>query len=174
MSARLRLFLSSYVPLFVIAAVRVDDARLRASLILLAATGVWSLFSLIRVSRSIEPRVVEPTNVMDLGSEVASYVATYLLPFVMVGEPDSADLVAYSLTLLTIAVVFVKSDMVGVNPLLYLLGYRIYGVDGVRTTAVGAQRRSLLISRLPLDDAHRLTVTDLAAGASLVLSIEKD
>lgn len=174
MYARLRLFLSSYVPLFAIAAVRLDGTRVRVALAVLSLTGLVSLISLVRVSKRVEPRRVTPSGVVDLGSEVASYLATYLLPFLMVGEPDAADIVAYTLVLATIAVVFVKSDMVGVNPLLYLLGYRIYAADGVRQTASGQPRRSLLISRLDVSDCAMLTVTDLAKGASLVQTIDEE
>ena len=173
MSARLRLFLSSYVPLFAIAAVRLDGTPVRVALAVLAVAGIASLISLVRVSKRVEPRRVSPSAVTDLGSEVASYLATYLLPFLMVGEPDAADIVAYALVLATIAIVFVKSDMMGVNPLLYLLGDRVYAAEGIRLTASGQPRRSLLVSRWDLNDGEALMVTDLAKGASLVLSIDE-
>lgn len=176
MSARIRLFLSSYVPLFVIVAIRTRDGTLCWVLLALAAFGGYSLFSLIRASKQIEPRRVKPSSVTDLGSEVASYLATYLLPFMMTEEPDARDLLAYSLTLAIVGVVFISSDMVGVNPLLYLVGFRVYAADGIRKSEMGNSRQSLLICARTweIEANQPLKIADVAKGASLVISIEED
>ena len=136
MTARIRLFLSSYVPLFVVSAIRFENTGLQIFLGVTAVVGTVSLVSLIHVSANrVQPRVAPATSVRDLSSEVAAYVATYLLPFVTVDQPGWRDLLAYAIVFLTLGVVFVNSDLVGVNPLLYLLGYRVFAVSGeVRAT----------------------------------------
>lgn len=90
MTVRIRLFLSSYVPLFAAAAIRFDHKAARVFLIILAAIGVLSLTSLVLVSiLSVSRRIATPTAARDLGSGVAAYVATYLLPLLTVrGRAD--------------------------------------------------------------------------------------
>jgi hypothetical protein len=170
MSAKIRLFLSSYVPLFAIGAIRTQSRGLRLALVVLAVAGLLSLLGLIRVSRRLATRHVTPTHVRTLGSEVAGYVASYILPFLMAGEPDPGDLVTYLLALGTISIVYVQSDLIGINPLLYLLGYRVYAAEGVRRSIRGSPKEAVVISRLELDAGIPVEVADLAAGVALVRS----
>lgn len=170
MNARIRLFLSSYVPLFVAGAVRFDHPYLQVTLVVAAVIGVASLISLIRVTRkNIEPDPATPTAVRDMGSEVAAYIATYLLPFITVDNPDKCDLVAYSIVFFTIAVVFINSDLVGVNPLLYLLRYRTYRVTGIRKLNSGADADAIVISRRVVVVGSPIRLAKLATGVSLVV-----
>jgi hypothetical protein len=125
---RLRLFISSYAPLFAILAVRFRDSKLELACALLAALGAASLLFLLRTARRIQPDPHRIETVADRGAEVAGYLATYLLPFVTVTEPSARDIGAYSSFLVVVGVVYVQSDMVQINPLLYLFGYRVSAV----------------------------------------------
>ena len=175
MNARIRLLLSSYVPLFVVGAVRFEDGRLRVALGVLVAVGIWSLISLIRVStRRVHPREATPTCVRDLSSEVAAYVATYLLPLMTVADPGPRDLVAYALVLAVIGVVFVNSDLVGVNPLLSLCRYRVFQVSGVRKLATGEEADTIVISRGRVVAGSTVKLANLATGVSLVIPRTED
>jgi hypothetical protein len=125
---RLRLFISSYAPLFAILAVRFRDLRLGLACALVAVLGAASLLLLLRAARKIQPDPHRVDRVADRGAEVAGYLATYLLPFVTVTEPSARDIIAYSFFLVVVGVVYVQSDMVQINPLLYLFGYRVSAV----------------------------------------------
>ncbi len=63
---------------------------------------------------------------------MAGYVATYLLPFVTVAQPSGRDLLAYGAFLAVSAIIYVRSSMVAINPLLYLLGFRVANIAGPR------------------------------------------
>lgn len=170
MYARVRLFLSSYVPLFFVGTVRFDDTRLRVVLGLLVVAGIWSLVSLIHVStRRVHPREATATGVRDLSSEVAAYVATYLLPLMTVPNPAPRDLIAYGLVLTVFGVVFVNSDLVGVNPLLSLCRYRVFQVSGVRKLATGEEADTIVISRYRVIAGSTVKLADLATGVSLAI-----
>jgi hypothetical protein len=67
----------------------------------------------------------------DHGSQVAGYLATYLLPLLVVPTPSLDDLVAYSLFLIVAGLVYVRSEMVEINPTLYVLGFRVLRVVSV-------------------------------------------
>ena len=125
---RLRLFISSYAPLFAILAIRFRDHKLEVACALLTALGVASLLLLLRAAGRIQPDPHRIETVADRGAEVAGYLATYLLPFVTVPEPSARDIAGYAFFLAVVGVVYVQSDMVQINPLLYLLGYRVSAV----------------------------------------------
>lgn len=170
MTAKLRLFLSSYVPLFVVSAIRFDDLALRLTLGFAAVVGALSLFSLIRVSgKKIQSIEVMPTSSRDIGSEVAAYLSTYILPFVTVSQPTTRDLIAYSIVFVTIGVVFVNSDLLGVNPLLYLLGFHVFRVSGTRMLKGGEYVDAVIISRGCVSSNSRISIVSLAEGVHLVV-----
>ena len=170
MTARIRLVLSSYVPLFIVGIIRFDDFRLRIALGCIVFAGLASLVSLVRVSANrVQPREATPTSVRDLSSEVAGYVAAYLLPFMTVDQPGLRDLLAYAFVLLTLGIVFVNSDLVGVNPILSICGYRVLQVSGVRKLLTGEDADTIVISRYPVVPRSAVRLTDLATGVSLVI-----
>ncbi len=123
---RARLFVSSYAPLFLLLALRFDDAPLRLTALACGVVGLLEAIRLVewqprRVGRS--PYTV--SEVRDHGSHVAGYLVTYLLPFLPITDPSAADLVACLLFMCIVGVIFVRSDMAEINPTLYLLGRRV-------------------------------------------------
>jgi hypothetical protein len=127
----MRLFVSSFSPLFGILAIRFRSPRLQIACGLLAAFGVITLAMLLKQAARISTDPHRLETVADRGPEVAGYLATYLLPFVTVAHPSARDVVAYAAFLLIVGIVYVRSDMLQVNPLLYVLRYRVWAV---RTT----------------------------------------
>jgi hypothetical protein len=85
----------------------------------------------ISVLRGIAKRTGVPrrvTAIEDRGAEVAGYLATYILPFVTVPEPRVKDVIAYAGFLSISAIVHVRSQMMQINPVLYLFGRRVLDV----------------------------------------------
>jgi hypothetical protein len=128
MLGRPLLFLSSYAPLFGLLAIRFEQRWLWISCTVLAVLGVVSLWLLLRLDARSSPGPHTLTSVRDAGVEAAAYLATYLLPFLTVATPTVRDIVAYAGFLLVAAVIHLRSAAVQVNPLLYLLGYRVLSV----------------------------------------------
>lgn len=125
---RIRLFLSSYALLFAMLAVRFTELRLRLACGALALGGALTLWLAMRAARKISPAPHQIVAVADQGPGVAGYLVAYLLPLLTVPEPRSEDLVAYGLFLLVVGVIYVRSEMVQINPLLYVFGYRVSSV----------------------------------------------
>ena len=118
-------FFSSYGPLWLMLGLRFDCLALRLSLIAFAifCVGVVALL----VTRRREDR---PTNTTlsisgDAGGEVSGYLATYLLPFLTVPNPDAWDLAAYGIFILVAGLVYVRSGLMQINPTVYLLRRRV-------------------------------------------------
>lgn len=128
------LFFSSYAPLFGILAIRFERPALVYACIGLAVAGVAALLAIIGVhSRTNGPEMVI-ASVNNAGGEAASYLAGYLLPFVTVSQPNWRDVCAYCAFIVVAGVVHSRTSAIQVNPLLFLLGWRILQV----TTDSGA------------------------------------
>lgn len=145
------LFLSSYSPAFLILAVR----SFHHSVILfwvslgLAVLSAGAFLLFIFAARQGGPFRAAVDDVEPQDAELAAYVATYLLPFVVVFGPTVQDVIALSMFLFFVGLLWVNSGMVYLNPLLALIGYHVYVA---RLSPLGAGPndvlpRSFLLSR---------------------------
>jgi hypothetical protein len=123
---RSRLFLGSYVLLFLLLALRFTTTWLVVSCGVLFVVGladmIWIVF---HVSGKTGPEPVTVRDVSDTGPEVAGYLATYLLPFLTVAEPTGRDVAAYVIFLVVTGLIYVRSEMTQINPTLYILGRKV-------------------------------------------------
>ncbi|MFS0701269.1 hypothetical protein AB6N24_14965 [Cellulomonas sp. 179-A 4D5 NHS] len=144
--------MSSYVPLFVLLAIRFDGIALRVACLLIALVGTLFARSLVRAQESEEPQPMYVAEARNEGAQVAAHLATYLLPFLTVSEPDVQDIVAYCVFLVMVGFVFITTDFLQVNPLLALDGFHLFHVRN-------SQWQGFVLSRDPVDsDANYLVV----------------
>jgi len=148
------LWLCSYAPLFAILAIRFRDRALWITCAALAVVGVAFGLALVARYKRVAASSVKMRTVEDRGREVAGYLATYLLPFVAVAEPHRRDLIAYGLFLLILAIVYVRSDMLQINPTLYVFRWRLFAV-----TIGEAQWPGFVLSRQPLHPHQVISAT---------------
>ena len=96
---------------------------------LLAALCAVALALFLRSVQRYTPYdiVVAKTSARD--SELTSYVVTYLLPFLAFSSSSWALLVSVAVLFTVIAVLYVQSGMIHINPLLSLLGYHLFDVE---------------------------------------------
>ena len=76
------------------------------------------LFLYIARARRLSPTTVETTSVQPKSGEVMSYVVTYLIPFLDFDLGKTEDMVALLILLVVLAVIYINSNMVTVNPVL--------------------------------------------------------
>ena len=87
----------------------------------------------------------------DQGGAVAAYLASYLLPLLNPDAHGTRIAVAYAIYLLTLYIVFVRSEsLVTINPMIYLFRYRIFDVALAPQGDGAPRRRVLLLSKSPL------------------------
>jgi len=95
---------------------------------------------------------VEPRD-----GDLAAYVATYLLPFVVVFGVTIQDVIALALFLIFIGALWINSRMIYLNPLLALAGYHVYLV---RLRPVGVAATDSLPLSFLLSHARDLRAGD--------------
>jgi hypothetical protein len=111
MLAKPLLFLSSYCPLFALLAIRFTEIHLQLGCATLAVLGVISLLLLLRLDRHTAPGPHRLVSARPAGAEAASYLASYLLPFLTISDPSPRDIVAYLLFLIVAYAVYVQSSL---------------------------------------------------------------
>jgi hypothetical protein len=102
----------------------------------------------------------------DRGPDVGGYITAYLMPLLAVPDPTVGDLVAYVTILFVIGLVYVRSRMIQMNPLLYLLGLRLSAI-----TTVGGFHGYIISPNIPevgdeLRVARRENILLLLRGSS--------
>jgi len=124
---RLELGLLSFAPALALLAFKArDDAAWFVVFALPALVGCMvGLVAIALVARgNPEPFTLE--DIRDLGSDVVGYVGSYLLAAVVdVGESFEQNLVV-AIALGLIIQIHIATGKVFINPLLYLVGYRVY------------------------------------------------
>ncbi len=158
MPARLALFFSSYTPLAIIFIVLYFGRSWAVVIIaaLSAIIGLCSLFWIMhRAAADIAPVSAVVVDYRQRGDEVMGYVAAYLIPFVGFSLTDIRQGIALLVFLLVLAYLYVTTEMIHVNPMLYIVGYRIYDVTFepsiVRTVITyGELRRGDVLQLAPL------------------------
>ena len=155
--ARARLFLSSYAALFGILAIRFDGLALRLACLGLFLVGLLDTLRITQLAKSAtEPYEIQIQSSEDTGGEVSGYLASYLLPFVTIPSPGWRDLLAYGLFLAVGLVIYVRSNLVRVNPTLYLFGYRVLKVQ------YNVTKQQYLVARVTPQDGAIMKVVDVA------------
>ena len=122
------LLLSAFSPLFLIGAVRAEDETLMRWL---AGIGVFcTVLILIPIlgAQSRSARSFRITEVENASGEVAAYVATYILPLLIVGDKHPRDFIAYGLCLALIGLIFIRGHLLHYNPWIFIFGRRIFSV----------------------------------------------
>ena len=123
---RSRLFIGSYVLLFLLLALRFTTPWLVMACAVLFVIGlVDTIWIVLHISGKTAPEPVTVRDVSDAGPEVAGYLATYLLPFLTVAEPTGRDIAAYVIFLVVTGLIYVRSEMTQINPTLYVLGRKV-------------------------------------------------
>lgn len=161
------LFFSSYAPVTLIFAVRCWDSdiglslwlgALTLALVVVAATSYWMLTADDEDCLRIDTAEQEPEM-------FTSYLLAYLLPVILVDLHDSSAVAAVSLFLVLLGILFVQSDLVYLNPIWAVAGFRLFRVTGVLDT-VPNQEASLLIltraSRMRHADRVKIVGSDSA------------
>lgn len=160
----LTLFTAAYAPLTLLFALRLmgkgHPIKARVCVVIFVLV-VGNLIGMFRLMRS-EPDDFVVADTDSGGAELASFVATFLLPFVLVGDVTNWDLGAYAIYMFIVGVISIRGDYLHLNPLLALRGYRVY------TITTGRGRRWLALSLDAIRTGDKFKGRRLSPGVLLV------
>lgn len=165
--ARGLLFLSSYAILFGVLGVQFLGNWWPATIAFaLCLAGFAILATMVRWAHHGSPDPYRIERVRDQGSDIAGYVVGYLLPL-MVDDASPRKLFAVAIFIAVVGTIYVRSDLVSINPLLYVFGYRVLEV----TTGAG-ERRFLIARHAPI--AQTKVLANELLGSLLVRAKNDD
>lgn len=124
--SKLMLFLSSYSLLFIALAFKYKFGNLTWVFFILALIGGITTFKITKTKINPDNRKV--VDIVSKNEQVLSYLVFCLLPFIGFDLTDSNEFLALIIILLTIGILYIKADLIYINPLLMLFGYNIYEV----------------------------------------------
>lgn len=129
---RCMLFLCSYFPLFAILFVLLGDenpilAWIFLGVGLLGPSVSYVYFKKVVFKRS--PTRGDITGRHARGGEIMAYIASYIVPFVSFSLGSLRQIIALIIFIFILGIIYIFSeDMLRVNPMFNLLGYRLYEV----------------------------------------------
>ena len=128
--ARAVLFLSGYLPLFLIFTIQYYPrygawAFIPLAIGLLAAIGLASFIGWVK---GTEPTPLEIKSVQRKDAEVIAYIFAYVFPFLGFNIEDSASTIGMAVFFVVLMILNVSSNMIHINPALNLLGYHVYEI----------------------------------------------
>ena len=154
------LFLSSYTPLFFVFALlgTFGDGWAIVVNILVAVAGVIILSSVFYYAKlKLKDQKLEVATTQVRDGDVLAYVATYIVPFAAMNATNARDRWAIVLFVALIALLYVRSQLFYVNPLLALAGYRLFQVATEHDVSVVLISRQHFIRSHTTISARRLS-----------------
>lgn len=122
---RIELATAAFAPAFLLIGLRSGGAWWAWAFYALAVSGVVILVVGAVLVSTGEPGSYELIDIKDSSDQVLGYVGAYMVPVLL--KPDSVlNAAIATATLFLIFLIHVAAGRVHVNPLLYLLGYRVY------------------------------------------------
>lgn len=137
------LLLSAFSPLFLIGAVRAEDPTLMWWLIGLGVVFTAMLLIPVLGANMRAQRDFRIAKVENASGEVAAYVATYILPLLIVGDKHPRDFAAYGLCLALVGLIFIRGHLLHYNPWIFVYRRQIFSVY------VGQSRYYLIADKEP-------------------------
>jgi hypothetical protein len=128
------LFLSSYIPLYIILLILqwpVKKIALWILVVLIIVPFVVLLFT-FRIINRMSKTFTQIKNIKYKNSEFAAYLFTYILPFLSGDFSQIKYVLVLSILYISIGFLYVKSNLLCANPILTILGYNLYEADDTK------------------------------------------
>ncbi|NLX77491.1 MAG: hypothetical protein GXZ01_09030 [Clostridiaceae bacterium] len=142
------LFLSSYSLLFIAMTCKYGFNEFTWVFAVIAIIGFIAAIKI--VSTKMKPDNREVTNVVSRNDQLPGYLVSCLFPFVGFHIIGADEFTALIFIFLIIGVLYVRTDLVYINPLLSLFGFNIYEVQFADKT------KKILISRRSAQEIRQL------------------
>lgn len=130
---RILMFLTSYFPLFVIIMIKhyeqIEVFYVLIPIIIISSIGMWHVFkTLNKVGGSYEigENKVAQGRIENTSKSTLEYFLTYVVPLLTFNLTEWKEFTIFGIVFFIIGVLYVKSDLIYMNPTLVLLRYNIY------------------------------------------------
>lgn len=106
-------------------------------------------------------QIVKIKEVENKNTEAIGYISTYIVPFIFQDTNDFFDLTSILIVLVIIFVIYTKSNMVVINPLLNIT-HSLYQIEYTQNSKT---RKSLLITELiDIEEGQEIKINQISKG----------
>lgn len=145
--------MSSYSPLLLILTVQTRVIYGYWSLLptILAILSIIGLLNVRRIINMTSKTGLTVAKVQQKDAEVMTYIITYLFPFMGLDFRDLNNLICVLIFFIIIGFVYINSNMIHVNPVLFAFGYHIYEIEtsnGSNFTVISHKKRMIKNEKL--------------------------
>ena len=106
-------------------------------------------------------QIVKIKEVENKNTEAIGYISTYIVPFIFQDTNDFFDLTSILIVLVIIFVIYTKSNMVVINPLLNIT-HSLYQIEYTQNSKT---RKSLLITELiDIEEGQEIKINQISMG----------
>jgi hypothetical protein len=124
------LFLSAYVPLIILFSVRfVNNYRyFTISGVIISIILTIILLRVVKATRQLPIESIVLSNVNYKSSDLLAYMFSYVFSFLEFDLGSYIDLIIILFIFVILAVIYINSNMIYINPMLSVFGYKIYEI----------------------------------------------
>jgi hypothetical protein len=142
--AQIILFLSSFAPLLVVFGLLDSFSSQPARWVCygLAFVSMGALGPLFHQVRRLAGQSIEVSRARPRDSDALAYVVTYLIPFLALPTDTWTRRASLVIFIAVVAVLYVRSHLFYVNPILSLVGYRLFEIEADDTFLLLISRRA--------------------------------
>ncbi|MBV7412147.1 hypothetical protein KRX56_05275 [Dermabacteraceae bacterium TAE3-ERU27] len=133
-------------------------------LLLTALLGALCTYWIINRSKGDAPFEINIKSADSAGTETTGYLASFIFPLITAEGSSAQDWAAYIIFVIIYIEILTSSELLSANPMLYILGYRIWKIKYTREkseeieTGYLIARRSRNVTKIPLE-THPILVT---------------
>lgn len=167
---RLRMFISSYFPLYIILLIlykdkindinkiknilTFKDITVSIFIIILVLFCIISIFTCIDLKKTKGNENHTFNNIESTGDTIISYMMTYIVPILSIDILDSKTIIINIILYILIGFMYIKLKLIYLNPLFLFCGYYVYNAD----------KGMVIITNISCDEIHQLNATRVKAS----------
>lgn len=123
------LFLVSYLPLFIMMIIlNYDNPFILYSVSAIVAVSFVGLMITFYVLNRISGEYKQAKDITPASKVNFQYFIAYVIPFIAIDMDSTRQLVAYGVLFVFIGILYIKTELLYVNPTLTMLGYHLFKV----------------------------------------------
>jgi hypothetical protein len=158
------LFFSAYLPLFLILAIKnwFNIYAFGIFVFTLIYSGVW--FVLIWLANRATAELFTVRKAESRINESLEYLVPYIISFIGFDLTKWQDVISLGILLVIVFAVYIRSDLLYINPLMACFGHSIYQVEVTKPSQTGEGKRGeiILITKSQIKSEDTIQVWDLS------------
>lgn len=129
-------------------------------LVTVSISVIFLFLFIFKEAKIIAPMYINIESIENKNSEILSYIGTYLIPFIGIDLNSPLDFISTFFLFVIIGTLYIKSELILVNPLLSIFGYNIFSCK-IPANSSDLSHNKIVITKRKSIDEGRILVTQL-------------